>query len=73
MLDSSDVVVQVLDARDPIGTRSSRVEKELQTTERLFHFLHNLIYVRNSTLPEKKEDESIARIGSAISVRKHTH
>jgi len=30
VIDSSDVVVQVLDARDPLGTRCSRVEKHLK-------------------------------------------
>ena len=30
MLDSSDVVIQVLDARDPMGTRSHSVEKHLR-------------------------------------------
>jgi len=31
VIDSSDVLIQVLDARDPIGTRSYHVEKYLQT------------------------------------------
>lgn len=31
VIDSSDVVVQVLDARDPMGTRSSHIEKYLKS------------------------------------------
>eukprot|EP00127_Corallochytrium_limacisporum_P004630 Clim_evm5s171 gene=Clim_evmTU5s171 len=31
VIDSSDVVVQVLDARDPLGTRSTHVEEFIQT------------------------------------------
>mmetsp|Transcript_17228 Transcript_17228/g.33566 ORF Transcript_17228/g.33566 Transcript_17228/m.33566 type:complete len:638 (+) Transcript_17228:60-1973(+) len=34
VIDSSDVIVQVLDVRDPMGTRSRRIETELQTRER---------------------------------------
>jgi len=34
VLDSSDVVVQVLDARDPDGTRCRRIEQELQQKDR---------------------------------------
>jgi len=30
VIDSSDVVIQVLDARDPLGTRSARVEKHIK-------------------------------------------
>lgn len=30
MIDSSDVVVQVLDSRDPMGTRSRQVEEFLK-------------------------------------------
>lgn len=30
VIDSSDVVIQVLDARDPLGTRSKLVEKYLK-------------------------------------------
>ena len=30
VIDSSDVVIQVLGARDPMGTRSAMVEKEKQ-------------------------------------------
>lgn len=30
MLDSSDVVVQVLDARDPLGTRCLHIEEHLK-------------------------------------------
>lgn len=33
-LDSSDVVIQVLDARDPMGTRSKRIETELKKPDR---------------------------------------
>lgn len=43
VLDSSDVVLQVLDARDPVGTRSYRVEHHLKT-----HARHKqLIFVLN--------------------------
>ena len=34
VLDSSDVVVQVLDARDPMGTRCTRIESELKQKDR---------------------------------------
>jgi len=34
VIDSSDVLVQVLDIRDPMGTRSKRIESELKTRER---------------------------------------
>jgi nuclear GTP-binding protein len=34
VLDSSDVVVQVLDVRDPLGTRSRRIEDELKKPDR---------------------------------------
>jgi nuclear GTP-binding protein len=34
VIDSSDVLVQVLDARDPEGTRCKRIEKELQQKDR---------------------------------------
>ena len=34
VIDSSDVVVQVLDARDPLGTRSRRIEDELRKPDR---------------------------------------
>lgn len=34
VIDSSDVLIQVLDARDPIGTRCKRIEDELKTRER---------------------------------------
>jgi len=43
VLDSSDVVVQVLDARDPAGTRSPHVEKYLRDHARHKH----LIFVLN--------------------------
>ena len=33
VLDCSDVVIQVLDARDPLGTRSKRVEEHLKSPE----------------------------------------
>lgn len=39
MLDCSDVVVQVLDARDPIGTRSLRLEKHLKSNSRHKHLI----------------------------------
>eukprot|EP00456_Euglypha_rotunda_P040150 TRINITY_DN3098_c0_g1_i4.p1 TRINITY_DN3098_c0_g1~~TRINITY_DN3098_c0_g1_i4.p1 ORF type:complete len:361 (+),score=65.77 TRINITY_DN3098_c0_g1_i4:42-1085(+) len=34
VIDSADVIIQVLDARDPMGTRSRRIEEELKTSER---------------------------------------
>ena len=34
VLDSSDVVMQVLDARDPMGTRSRHIEKHLKKNAR---------------------------------------
>lgn len=34
VIDSSDVLVQVLDARDPEGTRCRRIEQELQQKDR---------------------------------------
>jgi len=34
VIDSSDVLVQVLDARDPMGTRCQRIEQELQQKDR---------------------------------------
>ncbi|NXS33030.1 NOG2 protein, partial [Pomatostomus ruficeps] len=43
VIDSSDVVVQVLDARDPIGTRSPHVESYLKKEK---HWKH-LIFVLN--------------------------
>jgi nuclear GTP-binding protein len=42
-LDSSDVVVQVLDARDPLGTRCRNVEKYLKKEKAFKH----LIFVLN--------------------------
>lgn len=43
VLDCSDVVVQVLDARDPMGTRSPKVEKHLKDAAKHKH----LIFVLN--------------------------
>jgi nuclear GTP-binding protein len=43
VLDSSDVIVQVLDARDPMGTRSKQVEDHLRNNARHKH----LIFVLN--------------------------
>jgi len=43
VLDSSDVIVQVLDARDPMGTRSRHVENHLKKSARHKH----LIFVLN--------------------------
>ncbi|XP_033217347.1 nucleolar GTP-binding protein 2 [Belonocnema kinseyi] len=43
VIDSSDVVLQVLDARDPMGTRSSHVEKYLKTEKTHKH----LIFILN--------------------------
>jgi len=34
VIDASDVVIQVLDARDPMGTRSKRIENELKKPDR---------------------------------------
>mmetsp|Transcript_36809 Transcript_36809/g.59003 ORF Transcript_36809/g.59003 Transcript_36809/m.59003 type:complete len:614 (-) Transcript_36809:72-1913(-) len=44
VLDASDVVVQVLDARDPMGTRSRKLERELKTKEKRHK---HLIFVLN--------------------------
>ena len=43
VLDSSDVVIQVLDARDPMGTRSKQVEEHLKKNMRHKH----LIFILN--------------------------
>ncbi|EFN78709.1 nucleolar GTP-binding protein 2 [Harpegnathos saltator] len=43
VIDSSDVVLQILDARDPIGTRSPPVEKYLKTEKSHKH----LIFILN--------------------------
>ncbi|XP_021924472.1 nucleolar GTP-binding protein 2 [Zootermopsis nevadensis] len=43
VIDSSDVVLQVLDARDPLGTRSSHIEKFLRTEKPHKH----LIFILN--------------------------
>jgi nuclear GTP-binding protein len=43
VLDSSDVIVQVLDARDPLGTRSLQVENHLRQNARHKH----LVFVLN--------------------------
>ncbi|OAF66227.1 Nucleolar GTP-binding protein 2, partial [Intoshia linei] len=43
VLDSSDVIIQVLDARDPIGTRSPSIEKYLKNEKPFKH----LIFVLN--------------------------
>ncbi|KAI4504612.1 hypothetical protein M0802_000162 [Mischocyttarus mexicanus] len=39
VIDSSDVILQVLDARDPMGTRSSPVEKYLRTEKPHKHLM----------------------------------
>lgn len=43
VIDSSDVLLQVLDARDPLGTRSSQIEKYLKTEKAHKH----LIFIMN--------------------------
>jgi nuclear GTP-binding protein len=43
VIDSSDVIIHVLDARDPMGTRCKNVEKHLKTEARHKH----LIFVLN--------------------------
>ena len=43
MIDSSDVVIQVLDARDPMGTRSKHIEDYLKREKKHKH----LIFVLN--------------------------
>ena len=42
VIDSSDVVVQVLDARDPLGTRSPHVEKYLKDEKPHKHLINVL-------------------------------
>ena len=58
VLDSSDVVVQVLDARDPMGTRAPHLEQHLRTNARHKH----LIFVLNKcdlvSLPAKNSPEA---------------
>jgi nuclear GTP-binding protein len=44
VIDSSDVLIQVLDVRDPMGTRCKRIEDELKTTERRHK---HLVFVLN--------------------------
>jgi len=39
VIDSSDVLIQVLDARDPMGTRSYRIEKQLRENHRTKHMI----------------------------------
>jgi len=43
VIDSSDVVIQVLDARDPMGTRCPHVEKQMRKSSRHKH----LVFVLN--------------------------
>ncbi|KAK6640120.1 Nucleolar GTP-binding protein 2 [Polyplax serrata] len=43
VIDSSDVVIQVLDARDPLGTRSPHIEKFLKEEKKYKH----LIFILN--------------------------
>lgn len=38
-MDSSDVILYVLDARDPMGTRSKYIEKYLKTEKPHKHFI----------------------------------
>ncbi|KAM9213291.1 nucleolar GTP-binding protein 2 isoform 2-T2 [Leptosomus discolor] len=67
VIDSSDVVVQVLDARDPMGTRSPHVESYLKKEK---HWKH-LIFVLNkcdlvptwATLHSDKKQISVGFIG----------
>jgi len=44
VIDSADVLVQVLDVRDPMGTRSKRIEDELKTRDRRHK---HLVFVLN--------------------------
>ena len=39
MVDSSDVLIQVLDARDPLGTRCLHLERHLQRNAKHKHML----------------------------------
>lgn len=50
MIDSSDVVIQVLDARDPMGTRSKLIEKYMRTEKPHKHLVFVLNKVSNLKL-----------------------
>ena len=47
MIDSSDVLIQVLDVRDPVGTRSTHIEKYIKKEKSHKH----MIIVLNKVLP----------------------
>lgn len=61
VIDSSDVVIHVLDARDPIGTRCRSIEKYIREEAPHKH----LIFVLNKT--------DLVPTGVAVSVTCHTH
>jgi nuclear GTP-binding protein len=44
VIDSSDILIQVIDARDPMGTRCKRIEDELKTKERRHK---NMVFILN--------------------------
>lgn len=46
VIDSSDVVLQVLDARDPMGTRSKLIEKYMRTETPHKH----LVFILNKVM-----------------------
>lgn len=77
MIDSSDVVVQVLDARDPMGTRSPHIETYLKKEKPWKH----LIFVLNkcdlvptwatvSTTASVKQTSQAVQLMSALSVHR---
>ena len=60
MIDSSDVIVQVLDARDPEGTRCRRIENELKQKDRSHK--HMIIVLNKCDLGTDLGDEKVGQI-----------
>ena len=44
VVDSSDVIIQVLDARDPVGTRSRHIEEHLVRTPFIYSYFNFIVY-----------------------------